>query len=89
MGNRVGLLTYKYIINENNMGLEDSNVHNNFNFHDWKSFYGEQRLKNLVSDFSTESSSTLPLIYFIKYYLGFPDDSKMERIRSTKWIFRR
>ena len=75
---------FTHVINEDTMATDTRN----FNYLDWKSFYGEQRLKNLVADFSTEQN-VLPLIYFIKYILGFNDDSKMERVRSTKWIFRK
>lgn len=89
VGKRVSPYEYKYVIDENTLGFEDNNARiNNFNYLDWKAFYGEEKLRKLAADFSTEES-VLPLIYFVKYYLGFPDDSKMERIRSTKWVFRR
>lgn len=75
---------FTHVIDENSMATDTRN----FNYIDWKSFYGEERLKKLVADFSTEQN-VLPLIYWVKYILGFNDDSKMERIRSTKWVFRR
>lgn len=90
IGNRVNPFTYKYVINEDSMGFGDEMVRsNNFNYPDWKLFYGEERFRKIATDFSTEVNTTLPLIYFVKYYLGFNDDSKMERIRSTKLRFRK
>lgn len=81
IGLRTSPYTYKYNINEDRMGFEG--LGNNFNYLDWKAFYGEERLKKVVTNLSTESS-VLPLIYFISFYLGY---SKYERIRSTKWRF--
>ena len=90
IGNRVDPFEFKYIINEDAMGFEDERPSiNNFNYPDWKTFYGAERFKKIAADFSTEADTTLPLIYFVKYYLGFNDDNKMERIRSTKIRFRK
>ena len=86
LGKRADSIQYEHIIDENNMGMKDTKV--NFNYLDWKAFYGAERLKKLAADFDSEQN-VLPLIYFVKYFLGFPDDSKMERIRSSKWIFRK
>lgn len=83
-GNRADSISYKQVIDENEMSTDIRN----FNYTDWKSFYGAERLKKIVVDFSTEQT-VLPLIYYVKYVLGFNDDSKMERIRSSKWIFRK
>jgi hypothetical protein len=55
----------------------------NFNYHDWKTFYGEEMLRNIASDFSTERYA-LPMIYYSHYVLGLVD---MRRERSTKYVF--
>lgn len=85
LGKRADSIEYKHVIDEENLTMNDKR---NFNYLDWKSFYGEGRIRKLVADFSTEQT-VLPLIYFVKYFLGFNDDSKMERERSTKWTFRK
>lgn len=90
LGNRLNAVPYKYkyIINEDFLGLEDTNLNTNWNYDDWKAFFGNNKLKTIASNFSTEQYS-LPLIYWVKYVLGFNDDSKMERINSTRYKFRK
>lgn len=85
LGKRADSIQYEYVIDEDKMTMSETK---NFNYPDWKAFYGAERLKKLVADFSTEQT-VIPLIYWVKYFLGFSDDSKMKRIRSTKWEFRR
>lgn len=79
---------FDYDLNEENIGKDDPNNMRNFNYSDWKSFYGEERLKKIAANYEQEKSS-LPLIYFMKYIMQFNDDSKMERLSSTRWVFRK
>jgi len=57
---------------------------NNFNYHDWKVFYGEEMLRKIASDFATERYA-LPMIYYSVFVLGLVD---MRRERSTKYTFK-
>jgi len=61
-----------------------SNQGNNFNYHDWKVFYGEEMLRKIAADFATERYA-LPMIYFAVFVLGLVD---MRRERSTKYTFK-
>ncbi len=89
IGNRVDNhpLRFNQVINEDILGLEQDNLQN-WNYKDWKAFFGENKLKQIASNLSTEQTS-LPLIYYMKYIMGFGDDSKMERVNSTRYIFRK
>lgn len=73
-------------INEDLMGTHDMN--NNWNYPDWKSFFGENKLKSIANN-STNEQYALPLIYYMKYILGFNDDGKMEYVSPTRYIFRK
>jgi hypothetical protein len=55
----------------------------NFNYHDWKTFYGEEMLRKIASDFSTERYA-LPMIYWACYCKGLINP---KRIRATKYTF--
>lgn len=55
----------------------------NFNYHDWKTFYGEEMLRKLAADFELERDA-LPMIYYSVFVLGLVD---MKRQRSTKYSF--
>lgn len=55
----------------------------NFNYVDWKAFFGDNKLKLIATDFRTEQYA-LPLIYYCIYIKGY---TKMERIRSSKYKF--
>jgi hypothetical protein len=57
---------------------------NNFNYHDWKVFYGEEMLRKIAADFATERYA-LPMIYYAVFVLGLVD---MRRERSTKYTFK-
>jgi hypothetical protein len=56
---------------------------NNFNYHDWKTFYGEEMLRRMASDFQMERYA-LPMIYYAVFILGL---TNMKRDRSTKYTF--
>ncbi len=58
---------------------------NNFNYHDWKVFYGEEMLRKIAADFATERYA-LPMIYYSHYVLGLVN---MRRERSTKYVFQK
>ena len=73
-------------INEDLMGTEG--VNNNWNYNDWKAFFGENKLKAIANKHEAERTS-LPLIYYMKYILGFNDDGKMEYVSPTRYIFRK
>ena len=68
---------------EINEDLLTSSHGNNFNYHDWKTFYGEEMLRKIASDFQSERYA-LPMIYFAVFVLGLTD---MRRERSTKYTF--
>ena len=68
---------------EINEDLLQSTHGNNFNYHDWKVFYGEEMLRKIAADFSTERYA-LPMIYYSHYVLGLVN---MRRERSTKYVF--
>lgn len=86
MGNKVNIpIKFDFVIDEDMMGQSDENI-NNFNYSDWKDLIGTNKLKAVAANFNTEQSS-LPLIYFMKYVIGFNDDHKMERVNSTRYIF--
>jgi hypothetical protein len=57
----------------------------NFNYNDWKVFYGEEMLRKIASDFQVERYA-LPMIYYAIFVLGLTD---MRRERSTKYVFNR
>ena len=77
-------------IDENVMVPEQEGVDmkKTFNYADWKTFFGEERLKRIADNSSTEQYA-LPLIYYCKYVLGFNDDGMMQRVSSTRYIFER
>lgn len=77
-------IIFDHVVDEDTMGQDNGN----FAYPDWKSLIGAQKLKSMAASFSTEQSS-LPIIYWMKYVMGFNDDSKMERINSTRYIFRK
>ncbi len=56
---------------------------NNFNYHDWRVFYGEEMLRKIAADFSAERYA-LPMIYYSHYVLGLVN---MRRERATKYVF--
>lgn len=60
-----------------------SNQGNNFNYHDWKVFYGEEMLRKIAADFAVERYA-LPMIYYSYYVLGLVN---MRRDRATKYVF--
>ena len=68
---------------EVNEDLLTSSHGNNFNYHDWKTFYGEEMLRKIASDFQSERYA-LPMIYYAVFILGLTD---MRRERSTKYTF--
>lgn len=57
----------------------------NFNYNDWRIFYGEEMLRKIASDFSVERYA-LPMIYYSIFILGLTD---MRRDRSTKYVFQK
>lgn len=57
----------------------------NFNYYDWKTFYGEEMLRKIASDFEMERYA-LPMIYYSVFVLGLTD---MRRERSTKYTFQK
>ena len=67
-------------INEDELS---SNHGNNFNYNDWRVFYGEEMLRKIASDYQAERYA-LPMIYFAVFVLGLTD---MQRMRSTKYVF--
>ena len=71
------------IINEDLLVPEG---YNKFSYPDWKVFFGQDKLKKMAADLTKEQSA-LPLIYFVKYILGYPDDDKMTRILATRYRF--
>jgi len=68
---------------EVNEDLLTSSHGNNFNYHDWKTFYGEEMLRKIASDFQSERYA-LPMIYWALYCKGLIN---IQRIRPTKYIF--
>jgi hypothetical protein len=77
------LSTTKIDLEVNEDGLISSTIGNNFNYHDWKVFYGEEMLRKIAADFATERYA-LPMIYYSYYILGLVN---MQRIRATKYTF--
>lgn len=67
-------------VNEDELESEQGN---NFNYHDWKTFYGEEMLRKLAADFELEYNA-LPMIYYAVFVLGLVD---MKRNRATKYSF--
>ena len=57
---------------------------NNFNYHDWKTFYGEEMLRKIASDFQMERDYALPMIYWALHHQGLIN---MTRVRATKYVF--
>lgn len=57
----------------------------NFNYKDWKVFFGEERLKKLTVDLDKERF-VLPMIYYAIFNMGLTD---MVRERETKFTFRK
>jgi hypothetical protein len=72
-------------MDENTM-VPKSDMGKKFSYEDWKTFFGDNKLKNLGADPNNEQY-VLPLIYFCKYVLGFNDDSMMERQSPTRYVF--
>jgi hypothetical protein len=70
---------------EINEDLLTSTHGNNFNYQDWKAFYGEEMLRKIASDFSSERYA-LPMIYWAIYHKGL---TNMRRERSTKFTFQK
>ena len=77
------LSTTKIDLEINEDVLTSSTHGNNFNYHDWKVFYGEEMLRKIAADFATERYA-LPMIYYSHYILGLIN---MRRERSTKYTF--
>lgn len=75
-------------IDEDEMVPEGVDIKKSFNYADWKTFFGEDRLKKMGIDVKTEQY-VLPLIYYCKYVLGFNDDNMMIRVLPTRYIFER
>lgn len=71
-------------INEDEL-VSSPNEGNNFNYHDWKTFYGEEMLRKTAADFQMERYA-LPMIYYAVFILGLID---MQRVRATKYVFRK
>lgn len=74
-------------INEQEMIPLGSN-NSNFNYPNWKVFFGDEKLKRIAID-HVEEQYALPLIYYCKFILGFNDDSMMQRILPTRYVFER
>lgn len=55
----------------------------NFNYNDWRIFYGEEMLRKIASDFQAERYA-LPMIYYAVFVLGLTDT---QRLRATKYVF--
>jgi hypothetical protein len=83
VGNKVNIpIRFSYIVDENNMGKDSKN----FSYTDWKTLFGLNKLRKIASNFESEQYA-LPIIYWMKFIMGFGDDSKMERVNSTRYIF--
>lgn len=79
-------VTIDKTIDEENMKSEgQDDKGSNFNYNDWKIFYGEEMLRKIASDFQMERYA-LPMIYYSVFILGLTD---MRRERSTKYVFNR
>ena len=77
------LSTTKIDLEVNEDGLVSSVPGSNFNYHDWKVFYGEEMLRKIATDFSAERYA-LPMIYYAGFVLGLVN---MRRERATKYVF--